>query len=247
MKDFKFKIAGRDYTTKVEEQENGALLVTVNGKAYEVELPEQAHAAHQTIVKAAASAAPSAPSAAPSAAAAKGNTMSAPLPGTITKVIAQAGQKVKKGDVLIVMEAMKMANDIVAEADGTVKAVCVSVGQSVNQGDALIEFQADAAPAVAPAAPKAAPAAPKAAPAPAAPAAAKPAVGASVVSAPLPGTVTKILVQPGQAVKAGETVLTMEAMKMENNITAEFDGKVKAILVQQGAQVQSGDALIEMA
>lgn len=247
MKDFKFKIAGRDYTTKVEEQENGALLVTVNGKAYEVELPEQAHAAHKTIVKAAASAAPSTPSAAPSAAAAKGNTMSAPLPGTITKVIAQAGQKVKKGDVLIVMEAMKMANDIVAEADGTVKAVCVSVGQSVNQGDALIEFQADAAPAVAPAAPKAAPAAPKAAPAPAAPAAAKPAVGASVVSAPLPGTVTKILVQPGQAVKAGETVLTMEAMKMENNITAETDGTVKAILVQQGAQVQSGDALIEMA
>lgn len=243
MKDFKFKIAGRDYTTKVEEQENGALLVTVNGKAYEVELPEQAHAAHKTIVKAAASAAPSAPSAAPSAAAAKGNTMSAPLPGTITKVIAQAGQKVKKGDVLIVMEAMKMANDIVAEADGTVKAVCVSVGQSVNQGDALIEFQADAAPA----APKAAPAAPKVAPAPAAPAAAKPAAGASVVSAPLPGTVTKILVQPGQAVKAGETVLTMEAMKMENNITAETDGTVKAILVQQGAQVQSGDALIEMA
>ena len=243
MKDFKFKIAGRDYTTKVEEQENGALLVTVNGKAYEVELPEQAHAAHKTIVKAAASAAPSAPSAAPSAAAAKGNTMSAPLPGTITKVIAQAGQKVKKGDVLIVMEAMKMANDIVAEADGTVKAVCVSVGQSVNQGDALIEFQADTAPA----APKAAPAAPKAAPAPAAPAAAKPAAGASVVSAPLPGTVTKILVQPGQAVKAGETVLTMEAMKMENNITAETDGTVKAILVQQGAQVQSGDALIEMA
>lgn len=243
MKDFKFKIAGRDYTTKVEEQENGALLVTVNGKAYEVELPEQAHAAHKTIVKAAASAAPSTPSAAPSAAAAKGNTMSAPLPGTITKVIAQAGQKVKKGDVLIVMEAMKMANDIVAEADGTVKAVCVSVGQSVNQGDALIEFQADAAPA----APKAAPAAPKAAPAPAAPAAAKPAAGASVVSAPLPGTVTKILVQPGQAVKAGETVLTMEAMKMENNITAETDGTVKAILVQQGAQVQSGDALIEMA
>ncbi len=241
MKDFKFKIAGRDYTTKVEEQENGALLVTVNGKAYEVELPEQAHAAHKTIVKAAASAAPSAPSAAPSAAAAKGNTMGAPLPGTITKVIAQAGQKVKKGDVLIVMEAMKMANDIVAEADGTVKAVCVSVGQSVNQGDALIEFQADAAPA-----PVAAPAAPKAAPAaPAAPA--KPAAGASVVSAPLPGTVTKILVQPGQAVKAGDTVLTMEAMKMENNITAETDGTVKAILVQQGAQVQSGDALIEMA
>jgi biotin carboxyl carrier protein len=155
-----------------------------------------------------------------------------------------AGQKVKKGEVLLVMEAMKMANDVVAEADGTVQQVCVKEGQSVNQGDVLIQLQAEAA-----AAPKAAPAAPKAAPqpAPAAAPAQKPAAGASAVTAPLPGTVTKVLVAVGQQVKAGETVLTMEAMKMENNITAETAGTVKAILVQPGAQVQSGDALVELA
>ncbi len=241
MKNFNFKIAGRDYTTKVEEQENGTLLVTVNGKTYEVNMPEQAHAIHKTIARpAAAATTPAAPSATP--AAAKANTMSAPLPGTITKIVAQKGQKVKKGDVLIVMEAMKMANDIVAESDGTVKDICVSVGQSVNQGDALVEFQADATAAPAP---KAAPT-PQSAPAPTA-AAPKAPAGANSVTAPLPGTITKILVQVGQQVKAGETVLVMEAMKMENNITAEFDGTVKAILVQQGAQVQSGDALVEMA
>ena len=241
MKNFNFKIAGRDYTTKVEEQENGTLLVTVNGKTYEVNMPEQAHAIHKTIARpAAAATTPAAPSATP--AAAKANTMSAPLPGTITKIVAQKGQKVKKGDVLIVMEAMKMANDIVAESDGTVKDICVSVGQSVNQGDALVEFQADATAAPAP---KAAPT-PQSAPAPAA-AAPKAPAGANSVTAPLPGTITKILVQVGQQVKAGETVLVMEAMKMENNITAEFDGTVKAILVQQGVQVQSGDALVEMA
>ena len=241
MKNFNFKIAGRDYTTKVEEQENGTLLVTVNGKTYEVNMPEQAHAIHKTIARpAAAATTPAAPSATP--AAAKANTMSAPLPGTITKIVAQKGQKVKKGDVLIVMEAMKMANDIVAESDGTVKDICVSVGQSVNQGDALVEFQADATAAPAP---KAAPT-PQSAPAPAA-AAPKAPAGANSVTAPLPGTITKILVQVGQQVKAGETVLVMEAMKMENNITAEFDGTVKTILVQQGAQVQSGDALVEMA
>ena len=241
MKNFNFKIAGRDYTTKVEEQENGTLLVTVNGKTYEVNMPEQAHAIHKTIARpAAAATTPAAPSATP--AAAKANTMSAPLPGTITKIVAPKGQKVKKGDVLIVMEAMKMANDIVAESDGTVKDICVSVGQSVNQGDALVEFQADATAAPAP---KAAPT-PQSAPAPAA-AAPKAPAGANSVTAPLPGTITKILVQVGQQVKAGETVLVMEAMKMENNITAEFDGTVKTILVQQGAQVQSGDALVEMA
>ncbi|MBO5659617.1 MAG: biotin/lipoyl-binding protein [Bacteroidaceae bacterium] len=140
------------------------------------------------------------------------------------------------------MEAMKMANDIVAEANGTVKAVSVSEGQSVNQGDVLIEFQADAV-----AAPVAAPA-PKAAPAPAAAPAPKAApAGANAVTAPLPGTITQILVKVGQQIKAGDTVVMMEAMKMENSITAEYDGTVKAILVQQGAQVQSGEALVEMA
>lgn len=241
MEDFKFKIAGKNYTTKVVEEEGGSLLVTVNGKTYQVELPGRTPAPKPVIRPAGGVAA--APVAAPAAAApASDTTVVAPLPGTITKVVAKAGQKVKKGDVLVVMEAMKMANDIVAEANGTVKAVSVSEGQSVNQGDVLIEFQADAV-----AAPVAAPA-PKAAPAPAAAPAPKAApAGANAVTAPLPGTITQILVKVGQQIKAGDTVVMMEAMKMENSITAEYDGTVKAILVQQGAQVQSGETLVEMA
>jgi len=246
MKDFKFKIDGKDFTTSVDEQGNGQLTVTVNGKAYQVELPEHVVAARPTIhPMTAQAAAPAAHTPAPAPAAAGASaTVTSPLPGTITKVNVAAGQKVKKGEVLLVMEAMKMANDVVAEADGTVQQVCVKEGQSVNQGDVLIQLQAEAA-----AAPKATPAAPKAAPqpAPAAAPAQKPAAGASAVTAPLPGTVTKVLVAVGQQVKAGETVLTMEAMKMENNITAETAGTVKAILVQPGAQVQSGDALVELA
>ena len=215
MEDFKFKIAGKNYTTKVVEQESGTLLVTVNGKTYEVEMPGRTPAPKPVIRPVGVAAAPAA------AAPAGDTTVVAPLPGTITKVVAKAGQKVKKGDVLVVMEAMKMANDIVAEADGTVKAVNVSEGQSVNQGDVLVDFVADAV-AAAPA-------------------------GANAVTAPLPGTITQILVKVGQQVKAGDTVVMMEAMKMENSITAEYDGTVKAILVQQGSQVQSGEALVEMA
>lgn len=244
MKDFKFKIDGKDFTTSVDEQGNGQLTVTVNGKAYQVELPEHVVAARPTIhPMTAQAAAPAAHTPAPAPAAAGASaTVTSPLPGTITKVNVAAGQKVKKGEVLLVMEAMKMANDVVAEADGTVQQVCVKEGQSVNQGDVLIQLQAEAAAAPPPAAPKAAPQ-----PAPAAAPAQKPAAGASAVTAPLPGTVTKVLVAVGQQVKAGETVLTMEAMKMENNITAETAGTVKAILVQPGAQVQSGDALVELA
>ncbi|MBS7394094.1 MAG: biotin/lipoyl-binding protein [Muribaculaceae bacterium] len=143
---------------------------------------------------------------------------------------------------------MKMANDIVSDVEGTVQRIAVTEGQSVNQGDLLVEMVADAvaAPAAAAApAPKVAPA-PAAAPAPA-PAAPKAAAGAKVVEAPLPGTITKVLVKPGQALKAGETVCMMEAMKMENSITVEFAGTVKSVLVEVGAQVQSGQALVELA
>ena len=236
MKEYKFKISGQDYAASVEELENGALNVTVNGKTFQVELPEKAHHPATGIVRPAASApaAQASSTVARPASAAPGNVI-APLPGTITSVKVQAGQKVKKGDVLVVMEAMKMANDITAEADGTVKSVCVSQGQSVNQGMTLVEFISDAP--VAQEAPK--PAAPASAPAPA--------PGSKSVTAPLPGTVTQILVKVGDAVKAGDTVLMLEAMKMENSITAEAAGTVKAIRVEKGAQVQGGDVLIEMA
>ena len=231
MKDYKFKINGQDYAASVEEQDNGTLNVTVNGKTYQVELPEKAHHCTRPMVRPAVSAAAGAPAVARPAAAAPGNVV-APLPGTITSVKVKKGQKVKKGDVLLVMEAMKMANDITAEADGTIKNVCVSQGQSVNQGMILIEFVAYAQPATAAAAP---------APAP------QPAAGANCVVAPLPGTVTEVLVKVGDKVSAGQNVLKLEAMKMENCITAESAGTVKAVRVQKGAQVQGGDVLIEMA
>ena len=95
-------------------------------------------------------------------------------------------------------------------------------------------------PAAAPAKPAAAPAAPKAeAPKPAA----APAAGLQVKS-PLPGSVIKVLVSEGQAVKKGDTLLTLESMKMENAIMAEADGTVKQIAVSAGQNVMQDDLLI---
>ena len=236
MKEFKFKINGQDYNATVAEENAGALVVTVNGQTYQVEVPQ---------TKASAPKMARAPSGAAQAGGPK--NINSELPGTVTKVVAANGQHVKKGDVLLVIEAMKMANDIVSDVEGTVQRIAVAEGQSVNQGDLLVELVADAiaAPAAA-AAPVAKPApAPAAAPAPVA-AAPKPALGAKVVEAPLPGTITKVLVKPGQALKAGETVCMMEAMKMENSITVEFAGTVKAVNVEVGAQVQSGQVLVEL-
>jgi biotin carboxyl carrier protein len=106
------------------------------------------------------------------------------------------------------------------------------------------------APKAAPVAPKPAPApAPKPAAAPAAPKAeapkpaAAPAAGLQVKS-PLPGSVIKVLVSEGQAVKKGDTLLTLESMKMENAIMAEADGTVKQIAVSAGQNVMQDDLLI---
>ena len=236
MKEFKFKINGQDYNATVAEENAGALVVIVNGQTYQVEVP-QTKASAPKMARATSGAAQ----------AGGPKNINSELPGTVTKVVAANGQHVKKGDVLLVIEAMKMANDIVSDVEGTVQRIAVAEGQSVNQGDLLVELVADAiaAPAAA-AAPVAKPApAPAAAPAPVA-AAPKPALGAKVVEAPLPGTITKVLVKPGQALKAGETVCMMEAMKMENSITVEFAGTVKAVNVEVGAQVQSGQVLVEL-
>ena len=237
MKEIKFKLAGQSYTACIEEEKGaGALKVTLNGQTYNVEIDTAEHKAPV------ASPVAGAPKAAQKGGPANVNSE---LPGTVTKVVAQAGQHVKRGDVLLVIESMKMANDIVSEVDGTVQRVAVSEGANVNQGDLLVEMVADFVAAEAPAlAPKPAPAP---APAPKAAAPAPAAAGANCVTAPLPGTVTKITVKVGDAVKAGDQVLLMEAMKMENSITAESNGTVKAILVEAGAQVQSGQALVELA
>ena len=112
-----------------------------------------------------------------------------------------------------------------------------------------VETEAAAAPAPKPAA-KPAPAAPKPAAAPAAPKAeapkpaAAPAAGGVQVKSPLPGSVIKVLVSEGQAVKKGDTLLTLESMKMENAIMAEQDGTVKQVAVTPGQNVMQDDLLI---
>ena len=236
MKEFKFKIGGTDYLATVEDLKGGNMQVTVNGHTYQVEIPQTKAQGPRPVAKAAASAAQ---------AGGPKNVVSE-LPGTITAINVAAGQHVKRGEVLLVIEAMKMANDIVSEVDGTVQRVAVTNGQSVNQGDLLVEMVADFVAAEAPALePKPAPATP--AGVSAAPAMSAPKTnGGKQVTAPLPGVVTKIQVKVGDTTATGETVILMEAMKMENSITAETGGVVKAILCKEGDQVQSDQTLVEL-
>ena len=119
-----------------------------------------------------------------------------------------------------------------------------------NVYDVEVEELGAGAPAAAPVAapaPVVAPAAPKAAPA-AAPKAAAPAgkAGSVTVTAPMPGNILKVNVTPGQAVKKGDVICVLEAMKMENDIPAPEDGTVASVNVQKGASVNSGDVLVTM-
>ena len=103
---------------------------------------------------------------------------------------------------------------------------------------------AAAAPAPAAPAPVAAAAAQAAAPAAAAPA---PAVSGEVVKSPMPGNILKISVAQGQAVKEGDVLVVLEAMKMENDITAPRDGTVAQIITAKGAVVETGSPLVVLA
>ena len=122
--------------------------LTLNGRTYEVEVELAEPMAMQEfqtyaptpaapVAQAAPAAAPAAPAAAP-VAAGSGETVSAPMPGTILKVNVQPGQAVKEGDVLVVLEAMKMENEIMAPKAGTVSQVLVSKGSTVETGAPLV-------------------------------------------------------------------------------------------------------------
>ena len=118
--------------------------VTVNGTVYEVEVNEVGGVAPVAAPapKAAAPAPKAAPAAAPAAAAAPvpagAQTVDCPMPGKILSVAVAAGQAVKKGDVLCILEAMKMQNEIVAPHDASVAEVRVAANQTVATGDALV-------------------------------------------------------------------------------------------------------------
>lgn len=142
MKEYKFKINGKDFHVAVNGISGTKADVTVNGVNYDVELenavaPVQQAAPAQTAPVAPVAAAPQAPAAA-SAPATGGKVITSPLPGVIISVDVKEGSVVKRGQKVAVIEAMKMENDILADADGTVTAVHVSKGDTVAEDAKIV-------------------------------------------------------------------------------------------------------------
>ena len=142
MKEYKFKINGKDFHVAVNGVSGTKADVTVNGVNYDVELenavaPVQQAAPVQTAPVVPVASAPQAPAAAP-APTTGGKAITSPLPGVIISVDVKEGSIVKRGQKVAVIEAMKMENDILADADGTVTAVHVSKGDTVAEDAKIV-------------------------------------------------------------------------------------------------------------
>ena len=138
MKSYKFKIRGHEYEVEINNVDGNLFDIDVNGTSYKVELDREVSKTktptlvrkivptHKTIKKK------------------EGNSIikvKCPLPGNILTIFVKVGDQVKKGDKLLVYEAMKMENQIVAEKEGTVSSLKVNVGDSVLQDDVLLEMK----------------------------------------------------------------------------------------------------------
>ena len=159
MNKYQYKVQGVDYEVEIEEVEGNIAKVNVNGIPFEVELQQPINAAkHPTIVRPKVAAPAPAPTAAPAptttpaasaagsaagspAGKAKGTTLQAPLPGTITNICVKEGESVFAGQVVVILEAMKMQNNIEAEQSGTITAIHVANGETVMEGAALLTIE----------------------------------------------------------------------------------------------------------
>lgn len=142
MKTYKYTIDGKEYEVAIGDIVENKVVVSVNGEDYNVEMEAEPEPEKKVVVKPVAQQ-PAADDDNASAAGAANteNALRAPLPGVITEIKVAVGDTVKAGDTVIVLEAMKMANNLEAEKDGTVTAICVKQGENVMEDAPLVVIE----------------------------------------------------------------------------------------------------------
>lgn len=154
MAKYEYKVKGVDYVVEIQDIEGNIANVTVNGIPFEVEMKQPVKSSKQkvkltdgqnnisasSVASAGSSSAASSDSASSSkqATPAAGKPVVAPLPGTINEIKVKVGDKVNTGDTVVVLEAMKMQNNIDAETSGTITSINVNKGDAVMEGDTLV-------------------------------------------------------------------------------------------------------------
>ncbi len=198
----------------VEEIEPNKFKVKVNGKEEIIEMSEAIAVTKVETAKALPTA---------KVEKAVGNEIKAEMSGTVVKLLVKPGDKVSKGQPVLILEAMKMENEVASPFEGVVESVEVSEGSKVQAGDVLIRITPQGGQS----------------------AVIKKEVVAEgkEIKAEMSGTIVKVMKKEGEEVKAGETILILEAMKMENEISSPFNGVISKIAVKEGDKVQAGDVL----
>ena len=149
---YQYTVKGVDYEVEIQDIEGNIANVTVNGIPFEVEMKQPVKAGKQKVKlseerrmkseesnsSSSATNASSATTTQPAAAAASGKQVVAPLPGTINEIKVKVGDKVNAGDTVVILEAMKMQNNIEAETSGTITSINVNKGDAVMEGDTLV-------------------------------------------------------------------------------------------------------------
>ena len=150
---YQYTVKGIDYEVEIQDIEGNIANVTVNGIPFEVEMKQPVKAGKQkvklsgeqkesapttTSTSTATPAATTTVATQPAAAAASGKPVVAPLPGTINEIKVKVGDKVNIGDTVVILEAMKMQNNIEAETSGTITSISVNKGDAVMEGDTLV-------------------------------------------------------------------------------------------------------------
>lgn len=140
MKEYKYTIDGKEYKVAIGDIEENVAHVTVNGEEFKVEMEPEAEPEKKKVVLG-QSVESTDETATPAANVNTANAVKAPLPGTITSINVAVGDEVSAGDTVVVLEAMKMQNNIEAEKSGKVTAICVKQGQAVLEEDALVVIE----------------------------------------------------------------------------------------------------------
>lgn len=142
-KEYKYIINGNQYEVIIGDVAENTATVTVNGEEYKVEMEPEPEEEKKVVVRkpVASENSENAENSENSANINTNNAIKAPLPGVITEICVNVGDEVNAGDTVLVLEAMKMANNIEAEKAGKITAICVKPGQTVMEDDALVVIE----------------------------------------------------------------------------------------------------------
>ena len=142
-KEYKYTINGNQYEVIIGDIAENTATVTVNGEEYKVEMEPEPVEEKKVVVRkpVAADSSDNSENSEATANINTNNAIKAPLPGVITEICVNVGDEVNAGDTVLVLEAMKMANNIEAEKAGKITAICVKPGQTVMEDDALVVIE----------------------------------------------------------------------------------------------------------